>query len=342
MKNKILLLITILCTILTPDASAQRTSRVSPAKKTFSLKLDLLSSDTTATTMMWNTANPYIIIPVHFKKGIFSFASTTASYMKASRNDVFQIKYGDKDLYVILDAPNIKIDLDQQEVKGSTINPKLYAILQQIQSAASKAEANKIALDAIRANKNNPIAPIILKIKMRDFNYEEMQGLITEGGSYLNNTMCKAVLSLVQRAPGQKMKDLELKDTLGNTHKLSEYIHKGKYTLFDFWASWCKPCLFEMPYVKANYEKYKDLGFTVVGISLDDNAASWKKSILQNDFEWIHLSDLKGWKTCAQPIYGITSIPANFLCDGEGNIIATDLRKENLSQKLAELYSNTQ
>lgn len=341
MKNHIILLITILCTLLAPNASAQRTSRTNSVKKAFSLNLNLVSSDTTKATIMWNTANPYAIIPVNFKNGIFSFASSTTSFIKVSRNDVFQISHLGKYFYVILDAPNIEVNLDHQQVKGGTMNQKLHSIFQQIQSATSQAAANKIALDAIRANKNNPIAPIILKTKMADLDYGEMQGLIVEGGSYLNNPLCANILSVVKRAPGQKIKDLELKDTLGNTHKLSEYIHKGQYTLFDFWASWCKPCLFEMPYVKANYEKYKDLGFTVVGISLDDNAALWKKSILQNDFEWIHLSDLKGWETSAQPIYGITSIPANFLCDGEGNIIATDLRKDDLNQKLTELYSNT-
>lgn len=339
MKKKLIILITFLCALLVSNVSAQRVSKVAGrAKVPFSCKLSITSISNVSDAMMWNANNPYAIVPIRMQNGSFAFTFHATSFVKASKNAVIQISYGDKVLFVILDTPNIQVDLDNEEVKGSVISKKLSEIIHQIQQAASRQEANDMALNAILANKDNPISQVILKIKMGDFDYDEMQRILSADGSYLDSPMCNKIKTLVQRAPGQKMKDLELKDTLGMPHKLSEYIRKGQYTLIDFWASWCKPCLFEMPYVKANYEKYKDEGFLVVGVSLDNNAELWKKSIRQNEFEWTHLSDLQGWKTAAQEAYGLISIPANVLCDGDGNIIATDLRKEELNQKLSELY----
>lgn len=339
MKKKLIVLITMLCALFAVNVSAQKVSKTAGrAKVSFSCKISITSSTHISDAIMWNAINPYAMIPINIQNGSFAYTFSATSFAKASKNAVVQISYGDRDLFVILDSPNIQVNLDTEEVKGSALTGKLSGIIRQIQQASSKAEANGIALSTILANKNNPIAPVILKIKMGDFDYGEMQRLLAAGGSYLDSPICNTIKTFVQRAPGQKMKDLELKDTLGMPHKLSEYIHKGQYTLIDFWASWCKPCLAEMPYVKANYQKYKDAGFCVVGVSLDNNAELWKKSIRQNDFEWIHLSDLQGWKTVAQKAYGIVSIPANVLCDGDGNIIATDLRQEQLNQKLSELY----
>lgn len=339
MKKKLIVLITMLCALFAVNVSAQKVSKTAGRTKApFSSKIRITSSTQFSNAIMWNVINPYAMIPINTQNGSFTYTFSATSFAKASKNDVAQIAYGDKDLFVILDSPNIQVNLDTEEVKGSATTDKLSGIIRQIQQASSKAEANEIALSAIHDNQNNPIAQVVLKLKMRDFDYSEMQRLLAAGGSYLDSPICNKIKTLVQRAPGQKMKDLELKDTLGMPHKLSEYIHKGQYTLIDFWASWCKPCLAEMPYVKANYQKYKDAGFCVIGVSLDNNAELWKKSIRQNDFGWIHLSDLQGWKTVAQKAYGLVSIPANVLCDGDGNIIATDLRQEKLDEKLSELY----
>ncbi len=112
---------------------------------------------------------------------------------------------------------------------------------------------------------------------------------------------------------------------------------KGKYVLVDFWASWCGPCRGENPNVVAAFNKYKDKGFTVFGVSLDQNKDKWLQAIKTDNLTWQHVSDLKGWGNEAAKLYGISSIPQNLLLDKEGKIIAKNLRGADLDAKLEEL-----
>ena len=121
----------------------------------------------------------------------------------------------------------------------------------------------------------------------------------------------------------------------GKTVTLSSY--KGKYVLVDFWASWCGPCRGENPNVLAAYNKFKSKNFTILGVSLDENKDAWKKAVDKDGLPWTHVSDLKGWKSDAAAIYSVHSIPANFLIDPTGKIIAKSLRGAELDSKLAEL-----
>lgn len=119
--------------------------------------------------------------------------------------------------------------------------------------------------------------------------------------------------------------------------KVSLTDFRGKYVLIDFWASWCKPCRMENPNVVAAYNRYKDKGFTVLGVSMDSNKDPWVAAIKQDNLAWTHVSDLKGWGNEVGKLYNVTGIPQNFLLDKDGKIVAKDLRGEALEQKLAEL-----
>lgn len=137
-------------------------------------------------------------------------------------------------------------------------------------------------------------------------------------------------------AIGAQAPEIDLPTPDGKNIKLSSL--KGKVVLVDFWASWCGPCRVEMPNVVNTYNKYKSKGFTVYSVSLDKEAGAWKNSIKSLGMMWEnHVSDLKYWQCEAAQRYGVNGIPATFLLDKEGKIVATNLRGPALEAKVAEL-----
>lgn len=134
---------------------------------------------------------------------------------------------------------------------------------------------------------------------------------------------------------GQPAVDIKLPDTAGNLFALSSL--NGKYVLIDFWASWCSPCRKENPNVVKAYQMYKDKGFDILGVSMDQNKKNWIKAIKDDNLSWHQISDLKGWGCEGGKLYGVNSIPHSVLIGKDGKIIAKDLRGEDLLKKLAEL-----
>lgn len=113
---------------------------------------------------------------------------------------------------------------------------------------------------------------------------------------------------------------------------------RGKVTIIDFWAAWCKPCRAENPHVVSLYNKYKDQGLSIVGVSLDRKKEDWERAIEEDQLPWHHVSNLKFWQDPVAQLYNVKAIPATFILDEEGKIIAKDLRGEDLDTKLAELF----
>jgi peroxiredoxin len=131
--------------------------------------------------------------------------------------------------------------------------------------------------------------------------------------------------------------DFNVKDIEGKQVTLSNFYKGKKLVLIDFWASWCGPCRKENPNVVKAYSKFHSKGFDILGISLDEEKQDWIGAIKKDGLTWTQVSDLKGWESGVARLYNVTAIPTNFLIDGTGKIIATNLRGELLETKLNEL-----
>lgn len=132
--------------------------------------------------------------------------------------------------------------------------------------------------------------------------------------------------------------DFTQADASGKPVRLSDF--RGKYALLDFWASWCGPCRKDNPNIVKAYQKYKDKGFTVIGVSLDHSKEAWLKAIANDGLTWTNLSDLKYLKNEVALLYAVRAVPQNYLIDQNGYIIATQLHGEDLDKKLAEILNN--
>jgi peroxiredoxin len=136
---------------------------------------------------------------------------------------------------------------------------------------------------------------------------------------------------------GDQVPDITEKTPEGNEISLSSL--RGNYVLLDFWAGWCRPCRMENPNLVKNYEKYHKKGFEIFQVSLDQKREMWLDAIKKDGLgKWKHVSDLGYWQSKHARAYNITSIPANFLLDPEGKVIAVNLHEQKLADKLAEIY----
>ena len=220
------------------------------------------------------------------------------------------------------------------------------------QDIRNKAKAQLDSLRKISTNRHfefimahipSPISDMLLQWYAQDMTETQVNAILnkmTASGiqyQYYKQIMAARRISKAT-AVGQHYTDIVLKGIDGKTDiQLSAYINKNRYTLLDFWASWCGPCRAEMPNVVKVYKLYHNKGLEVVGVSLDNNREAWVKAISTLKMPWPQMSDLKGWKSTAAAAYNIRAIPANVLIDNKGNIIAKDLRGEELLKKMEEL-----
>ncbi len=144
------------------------------------------------------------------------------------------------------------------------------------------------------------------------------------------------IKTLEKLATGAVAPEITLPDPQGEMHSLSGL--RGKYVLLDFWASWCLPCRRENPFYAELYNRYKKDGFDIFSVGLETNKTLWEQAIKRDGMTWTQVSDLEGWGSAAAAEYNVTSIPANFLIDPQGRIIARDLRGSRLEEKLRELF----
>ncbi len=152
-------------------------------------------------------------------------------------------------------------------------------------------------------------------------------------GNYLKEMVAETKFTAI----GSMAMDFTQADTSGVPVSLSSF--RGKYVLLDFWASWCGPCRQENPNVVANFKKFNNKNFTVLGVSLDRQGQrdKWLQAIYKDELTWTHVSDLQFWNNSVAQQYKVQGIPQNFLIGPDGKIVAKNLRGQALEEKLCEV-----
>ncbi len=155
-------------------------------------------------------------------------------------------------------------------------------------------------------------------------------------GKFAGNKAVESFISRMEEvkpvAVGQPAPQFELPTPDGEPVKLSDL--QGKYVLLDFWASWCAPCREENPNIVKQYDRFKEKGFTVLGVSLDKSKEPWIRAIEADGLNWTHVSELKEWNGKVSAMYQVQGIPASFLLDPQGKIVAKNLRGAELENFL--------
>ncbi len=205
-------------------------------------------------------------------------------------------------------------------------------------------EMQNILNDSYEANKNNLWgAYVFMSNKYREMSAAEILDTIAE---YPKDVQAMEEIAMVKEYAenmlkteiGQTYTDITLPNVAGEDVSLKSVVEKNRYVLLDFWASWCRPCMGEMPHLLDAYAKFHNKGFEIYGVSLDESGDAWKNTIEKQGMKWVNVSEVAGWNTPAVQDYSVNSIPANFLIDSEGKIVAKNLRGEALVEMLKELF----
>ena len=246
------------------------------------------------------------------------------------------------------------LDLKSTELNGKM--KELYDKYNEAKKQSNQAEMTRYekqidALDStqtvmmknfITENPKSFVAPVILQRIQYGMEADEIDGYLKKLSADVikgsaGKLLAERVIVLRAVAVGMTAPDFTQNDSIDAPVKLSDVYSKHKYTLIDFWASWCGPCRGENPNVVAVWKDFNARGFHVMGVSYDTDKAKWLKAVATDNLTWTQVSDLKGWSNATAKIYGINSIPANLLLDNTGKIIGKNLRGEKLREKIAEL-----
>lgn len=324
--------------------------------------------------LMEREGNAFLILDTaNVENGVFTFNTTAETseiiYLGTQPGRPFTDLFAEKgtitisgnaeEIREVIVAGTVNNELySSYKNRDNELNRELYSLYDEYKEADKKGNKDKMTvledkMDTInnlqtentaafiKENNNSVVSPFLLWRMSYMFTLEDMLPVYqsysqelraSEYAGYVKERI--DVLSKV--AVGQKFTDFSMEDTQGNMLALSDVM--GKVTLVDFWAAWCSPCRAENPNVVKAYTKYHDSGLNILGVSFDKDKDQWLQAIADDNLTWHQVSDLSYWDNSAGKIYGIRSIPSNFLMDENGVILAWNLKEEALQEKLQELF----
>ena len=264
-----------------------------------------------------------IVGDINNPKDVEIMASETQKELDAYNKQLNEYDVQIRDLYAVMQ----QAFSDNDSIKMDSLNKVGTALMEQ---------QDNFRDDYIKAHPDSFVTHYILEQVKQDYPLDQlkemMAGFTTKSiySEKLNDYIAKQERLEV----GQPFIDFTLQTIDGENVTLSERISKNKVTMIDFWASWCGPCRKENPVVKAAYEQFHELGFDVIGISVDQDEAAWLKAIEEDQLPWTQVRD---GENTASELYMIYYIPSNFLFDQNGTMIAKGLRGDDLAAKLTEI-----
>jgi len=226
----------------------------------------------------------------------------------------------------------------------SSKEPDARQKMNELDVAYRQANAAKTAYykQEIRNRPNSQAMSYIISRLSVTLPLPELEALVAEFSKDMEGVYIDYMRNFIARAHklenGAVAPDFAMEKLEGGQMSLSDL--RGKYVLVDFWATWCGPCMRELPEIKAIYNQFHNKNFEILGVSLDTDGDKWRRIVKEKEMVWPHVSDLKGWENEAGKLYNVKAVPNNFLLDPEGKIIGRDLHGARLQQALEGLMQN--
>ena len=250
-------------------------------------------------------------------------ASETQAELDAYNDQLKAFDTQIRDLYAVMQ----QAFSDNDSLKMDSLNKVGTTLMEQQDSFRD---------DYINAHPNSFVTHYILDGVKQDYPIDQLKEMVNSftTESIYRDHLTDYIAKQERLEVGQPFIDFTLQTNNGEEVVLSEMIPQNKLTLVDFWASWCGPCRHENPVVKAAYEQFHELGFDIIGVSVDKDNAAWLQAVEEDQLPWTQVRDSENK---VSEDYMIYYIPSNFLFDQNGTMVAKGLRGEDLAAKLAEI-----